>query len=56
MASLLLFAAVALDPFSNALSGALSEWSLSGLFLAAGGLMVVGGLLALLSPGVRSAD
>ncbi len=56
MASLLIFSAVALDPFSNALSGALSEWSLTGLFVGAGGLMLLGGLLALLSRAVRSAS
>lgn len=54
MASLLIFSAVALDPFSNALSGVLSEWSLAGLFLSAGALMVATGALALLSPAVRA--
>lgn len=56
MASLLLFSVVALDPFSNALSGVLSEWSLTGLFLAAGATLFGGGLLALLSRDVRAAD
>lgn len=36
LAGLLVFAAVAGDPFSNALAGALSGWSLSGLFVGAG--------------------
>jgi MFS family permease len=48
MASLLVFSAVALDPFSNALAGALSDWSLTGMFLLAGATLLVGGLIALL--------
>lgn len=40
MASLLVFAAVAADPFSNALAGVLAEWSLTGLFVGAGLLTI----------------
>jgi MFS family permease len=47
MASLLVFSAVALDPFSNALAGALSEWSLTGMFLLAGATLLAGGVIAL---------
>jgi MFS family permease len=41
MMSLTMFAAVALDPFSQAVSGALLEVSLTGLFVAAGGVMLL---------------
>lgn len=41
MASLLLFSAVALDPFSNALAGVLSDISLALLFAASGGLLLL---------------
>jgi len=40
MASLLTFAAVATDPFSNALAGVLADWSLTGLFVGAGLLTI----------------
>lgn len=41
VASLLSFAAVATDPFSNALAGAVTDLSLTGLFLGAGALVIV---------------
>lgn len=41
IASLLSFAAVATDPFSNALAGALTDLSLTGLFVGAGALVIV---------------
>lgn len=41
IASLLSFAAVATDPFSNALAGALTDLSLTGLFLGAGALLIL---------------
>lgn len=45
MASLLTFAAVAVDPFSNGISGVVSEINLTLLFVAAGVLMLVTGYL-----------
>ncbi|MCU0495643.1 MAG: MFS transporter, partial [Chloroflexaceae bacterium] len=41
MASLLVFAAVALDPFSNAISGAMLDVSLTWLYLGAGSFMLL---------------
>lgn len=41
MMSLVMFAAVALDPFSQAISGVLLDISLTGLFLAAGTTMLI---------------
>jgi MFS family permease len=40
MSSLLTFAAVAADPFSNALAGAIADVSLAGLFVGAGLLTI----------------
>ncbi|MCU0463998.1 MAG: MFS transporter [Anaerolineae bacterium] len=51
--SLLVFAAVALDPFSNALSGVLAEIDVVLLFCGAAGLIVVGAVSALLNPALR---
>jgi MFS family permease len=48
MMSLVMFAAVALDPFSQAISGVLLEISLTGLFLAAGITMLFTALVAFL--------
>lgn len=45
MASLLTFSAVAVDPFSNGLSGVVSEINLTLLFVAAGVLMLITGYL-----------
>jgi MFS family permease len=53
MASLMVFAAVALDPFSNAVAGALIDVSLTGLFLGAGALMIGSGLLVVFSRAAR---
>ncbi|MDX2163440.1 MAG: MFS transporter [bacterium] len=47
IASLLVFAAVALDPFSNAISGAVAELNLTALFVGAGLLVGTGGVIAL---------
>ena len=43
---LTMFAAVALDPFSQGISGALLEISLSGLFIVAGGTMLLTALIS----------
>lgn len=51
--SLLLFANTGLVPVSQALSGAVSTWSLDGLFVAAGVLTVVATLWAALQPGMQ---
>lgn len=51
--SLIAFASIALDPFSQAISGFLIDVSLSFLFVAAGVLMLCTGIFALTSPGVR---
>lgn len=48
MMSLVMFASVALDPFSQAISGVLLEISLTGLFLAAGFIMLFTALVAFL--------
>jgi MFS family permease len=53
VASLLVFSAVALDPFSNAIAGALAEVDLTLLFAAAGALLAVGGVAALFSSTLR---
>lgn len=49
MMSLVMFAAVALDPFSQAISGVLLDISLTGLFLAAGTTMLSTALVSFLS-------
>ena len=49
MMSLVMFAAIALDPFSQAISGAFLEISLTGLFIAAGSIMLLTGFIASLS-------
>jgi DNA-directed RNA polymerase subunit E'/Rpb7 len=49
MMSLVMFAAVALAPFSQAISGVLLEINLTGLFVAAGITMLVTALVSLLS-------
>lgn len=50
MMSLIMFAAVALDPFSQAASGALLEISLTGLFVAAGIVMLLTAMGAAIGP------
>lgn len=49
MMSLVMFASVALDPFSQAISGALLEVNLTGLFVSAGITMLVTVVISLLS-------
>lgn len=49
MMSLVMFAAVALDPFSQAISGVLLDMSLTGLFLAAGTTMLITTLVSWLN-------
>ncbi|MBJ7898926.1 MAG: MFS transporter [Cyanobacteria bacterium RI_101] len=49
MMGLVMFASVALDPFSQGISGALLETSLTGLFLSAGAVLLVVALMSLLS-------
>lgn len=53
MMSLVMFASVALDPFSQAISGGMMEVNLTGLFLAAGILMLITAIVSFLfeSPG-----
>jgi MFS family permease len=46
MMSLVMFAAVALDPFSQAISGALTEINLTGLFVVAGIVMLTAALVS----------
>lgn len=52
--SLMMFAAVAVDPLSYALMGALSELDLRIMFAAAGSLLVISALLGVASRTVRS--
>jgi hypothetical protein len=54
--SVMLFSAVGLIPFSYAIAGALAQWSLEGLFLIAGGLLIGGSALALTSSSARAID
>lgn len=49
MMSLVMFASVALDPFSQAISGVLMEINLTGLFVAAGIAMLIMAIASLLS-------
>ena len=53
MMSLVMFASVALDPFSQAISGVLMEINLTGLFVAAGIAMLIMAIVSFLS---RSRD
>lgn len=46
MMSLVMFAAISLDPFSQAISGVLLEINLTGLFVAAGIVMILTGFVA----------
>ncbi len=52
--SLMMFAAVAVDPLSYALMGALSELDLRIMFAAAGSLLAITALLGAASRTVRS--
>lgn len=54
MASLLVFAAVALDPFSNALAGFIGEFDLTLLYALAGALIGIGGVLMLFNRTLRT--
>jgi MFS family permease len=54
--SVLMFAAVGLVPVSLALSGVLAEWSLGGLFIAAGAVLVVASVAALSGKAAREID
>jgi hypothetical protein len=56
MMSLLLLANTGLIPLSQALAGALIGWSLSGLFLAAGALMLLVAALLFLSPELQAVE
>lgn len=53
ISSLLVFAAVALDPFSNALSGIIAEINVTVLFCSASLLVAIGGIFALTTPTLR---
>lgn len=52
--SLLMFAAVALDPFSQVISGVLIDVSLTGLFVIAGITMLLTAALSSMSQAARS--
>jgi MFS family permease len=52
--SLLMFAAIALDPFSQAISGFLSAINLTFLFVSAGVTMLITGVVASRSSGIRT--
>jgi hypothetical protein len=54
--SVLIFAAVGLTPVSYMISGFLAQWSLTGMFLAAGALLAVISMLALSSKAAREID
>jgi MFS family permease len=54
--SVLMFAAVGLVPVSLALSGMLANWSLSGLFIAAGALLAVASVACLSGKAAREID
>ena len=54
--SVLMFAAVGLVPVSLALSGVLAQWSLKGLFIAAGAVLVVTSVAALSGKAAREID
>jgi MFS family permease len=54
--SVLIFAAVGLTPVSYMISGFLAQWSLAGMFLAAGALLAVISMLALSSKAAREID
>ncbi len=54
--SVLMFAAVGLIPISLALSGVLAGWSLGGLFISAGALLVVASVAGLSGKAARAID
>jgi len=54
--SLAMFSAIALDPISYVLAGLLVELSLTVVFLAAGGLLLLTALLGATSRTMRTAD
>jgi MFS family permease len=54
--SLIVLAEVGLTPVSNALAGALADWSVTLMFLLAGGLLTLTALLATLVPEVRAVE
>jgi len=54
--SVLMFAAVGLVPVSLALSGVLAQWSLGGLFIAAGAVLVVASVACLSGKAAREID
>jgi MFS family permease len=52
--SILMLAGTGLGPFSQALAGALSKWSLTGLFALSGGLMLLVALWLALNPDLKT--
>jgi MFS family permease len=54
--SVLMFAAVGLIPFSQVFSGLLAKWSLRGLFIAAGAVLVVSSLAGISGKAAREID
>ena len=56
LASLIVFASVALDPLSQGVSGFISEIDLTLLFVASGLLMIMTGVLTALSPTIRQRE
>lgn len=54
MMSMMMLASLGLVPFSQALAGALSKWSLTALFAVAGGLILLTAVWALLQPELKA--
>jgi MFS family permease len=54
MMSMLLLSNIGLTPVSQAVAGAISKWNLTGLFVSAGGLMVLLSFWILTQPALRS--
>jgi MFS family permease len=54
--SVLMFSAVGMVPVSYAISGALAQWNLGALFVAAGTVLSASSVLALASPAAREID
>jgi len=54
--SVMMFSAVGLIPFSYAAAGALAQWSLPALFIAAGAVLALTSAMAVTSPAARHID
>jgi len=53
MMSMLMLSSIGLVPISQAIAGAISKWSLSGLFIGAGGLVLLVTVWAAVQPGLK---